>query len=157
VHAQLDDVNWFHEIKTCKVRGADGYLYEPVWIHPADAEKRGIDDGDVVTVFNEKGKVLCGAYITERIMPGVIYVDHGSRYDPIVTGVFDRGGAINTISPHNITSKNAAGMVCSGFLVEAKKADLGELRRQYPEAFSRPYNKASGLKFERVLVGSEQK
>jgi anaerobic selenocysteine-containing dehydrogenase len=38
----------------------------------------------VVNISNERGQVLCGAYVTERIMPGVIYVDHGSRYDPIV-------------------------------------------------------------------------
>ena len=25
VHAQLDDITWFHEIPTCKVRGPDGY------------------------------------------------------------------------------------------------------------------------------------
>ena len=58
VHAQLDDVNWFHEIVTCKVRGPDGYLYEPIWIHPTDAAKRGIKNGDVVKVFNERGAVL---------------------------------------------------------------------------------------------------
>ncbi len=124
VHAQLDDVNWFHEIPTGKVRGPDGYLYEPVWIHPSDAAKRGIVNGDVVNCYNERGQVLCGAYITERIMPGVIYVDHGARYDPIVPGNLDRGGAINTICPHNTTSKNCAGMVTSGFLAEAEKADL---------------------------------
>ncbi len=44
VHAQLDDINWFHEIVTCKVKGPDGYLYEPIWIHPSDAAKRGIKE-----------------------------------------------------------------------------------------------------------------
>ena len=125
----MDDNNWFHEIVTGKVNGPDGYLYEPVWIHPSDAAKRGIENGDVVTMFNERGKVLCGAYVTERIMPGVVYVDHGSRYDPIVPGEFDRGGAINTICPHNVTSKNCAGMVTSGFLVEVERTDLDELRQ----------------------------
>ena len=49
-------------------------------------------------------------------------------------------------------------MVVSGFLVDVKKADMDELRRQYPEAFSRPYDYASGQKFERVLFnGGEQK
>ena len=41
IHAQLDDVTWFHEIETCKVRGPDGYLYEPIWINPMDARKKG--------------------------------------------------------------------------------------------------------------------
>ena len=157
VHAKLDDIDWFHEIVTGKVRGPDGYLYEPIWIHPSDAEKRGIKNGDVVKVFNERGGVLCRAYVTERIMPGVVNVDHGARYDPIVPGELDRGGAINTITPHNTLSKNATGMAVSGFLVEVERADLDELRKQYPEAFNRPYDKASGLKFERVLYGGEQK
>ena len=40
--------------------------------------------------------------------PGVAYVDHGARHDPIIPGKVDRGGAINTISGDWITSKNAA-------------------------------------------------
>jgi trimethylamine-N-oxide reductase (cytochrome c) len=48
-------------------------------------------------------------------------------------------------------------MVTSGFLVEAERADLDGLRKKYPEAFNRPYDRASGLRFERVLYGGEQK
>jgi anaerobic selenocysteine-containing dehydrogenase len=105
----------------------------------------------VVKVYNERGAVLGGAYVTERIMPGVVYMDHGARYDPIVPGELDRGGAINTITPHNTTSRNATGMVVSGFLVEVEKANMDELRNQYPEAFKRPYHADSGLRMERVL------
>jgi len=152
VHANLDDISWFHEIETCKVIGPDGYHYEPIWIHPADAKKRGIANGDVVSAFNERGAVLVGAYVTERIMPGTVYVDHGARYDPIVVGELDRGGAINTISPHNCTSKNCAGMATSGYLVEVERADLDELRKQYPEAFNRPYDRATGQVIERVMA-----
>jgi hypothetical protein len=47
-------------------------------------------------------------------------------------------------------------MVTSGFLVEAQKADMDALRKKYPAAFSRPYDYASGLKFERILAGGEQ-
>jgi molybdopterin guanine dinucleotide-containing S/N-oxide reductase-like protein len=151
VHAQHDDMNWLREIFTCKVKGSDGYLYEPVWIHPADAAKRGIKDGDIVKVFNERGGVLGGARVWERIMPGVVYMDHGARHDPIIVGELDRGGAINTITPAKTTSKNTVGMATSGFLVEVEQADIEELQKKYPEAFSRPYDSASGLKFERVL------
>ena len=107
-------------------------------------------------VHNERGTVLCGAYVTQRMMPGVAYVDHGSRYDPIVVGEIDRGGAINTISPHNCTSKNCIGMATSGYLVEVAPANLHELRKKYPEAFARTYDQASGLKFERVLVKAQK-
>ena len=152
VHSQHDDIEWLREIRTCKVTGPDGYAYQTMWINPKDAASKGIKDGDVVKVYNERGAVLVGAYVTERLMEGVIHVDHGSRYDPIVVGELDRGGAINTLSPRMRTSRNCAGMVSGGFLVNVEPVDLDALRRQYPEAFSRPYNKASGLKFERVLA-----
>ncbi len=151
VHSQHDDMTWLREIPTCKVEGPDGYYYEPLWIHPVDAASRGIEHGDVVSIYNEKGIVLGGAYVTERIMPGVVYQDHGARYDPIVPGELDRGGAIDTITPHNRTSKNVTGMVCSGFLVEIERTNLEELRMKYPEAFKRPYHPAAGLRMERVL------
>jgi anaerobic selenocysteine-containing dehydrogenase len=156
VHSQQDDMQWLREIGTCQVVGPDGYAYQAIWIHPVDAEKRGIEHGDVVNVYNERGGVLVGAYLTERIMPGAVYVDHGASYDPTVLGELDRGGAINTITPHNTTSKNATGMAVSSFLVEVERVNLDELRRKYPEAFKRPYRLASGLRMERVLKGGEK-
>ena len=94
---------------------------------------------------------MLGAYVTERLMPGVVYVDHGSRWDPIVSGELDRGGAINTITPRNTVSRNATGMVSGGFLLDVKRVNIDELRRNYPEAFNRPYNKDSGLRYERMI------
>jgi anaerobic selenocysteine-containing dehydrogenase len=152
VHSEHDDMQWLRELPTGRVMGPDGYAYMPIWIHPSDAAARGIVSGDVVDVFNERGHVLVGAYVTERIMPGAVYVDHGASYDPIVPGEIDRGGAINTITPHNITSKNVAGMAVSSFLVEVKPVNLDALRKKYPEAFNRPYKAASGLRRERVMV-----
>ena len=150
VHTQLDDVSWLREIPTCKIKGPDGYLYEPVWINVADAAKRNIKNGDIVRVFNERGEVLGGAYITERIIPGAVYQDHGARYDPIIPGILDRGGANNTICPHKGTSTNAPGEVTSGFLVEVKKVTLQQMeawKKQYPEAFERDYDPACGLRY----------
>jgi trimethylamine-N-oxide reductase (cytochrome c) len=147
VHVQLDDVPWFREIPACKVRGLDGYMYEPVWINPVDAAARGIKSGDIVNIFNERGGVLGGAIITERIMPGAVYQDHGARYDPIVAGRLDRGGSNNTICPTMVTSRNAAGEVTSGFLVQVAPVDIGELMEKYPEAFKRHYTPETGLLF----------
>ncbi len=86
VHSQHDDVTWFREIDTCKIRGSDGYQYHPLWINPKDAAARGIRYGDVVSIYNERGVVLAGAYVTERMMPGAVGIDHGAKYDPIVPG-----------------------------------------------------------------------
>ncbi|WP_102379550.1 molybdopterin-dependent oxidoreductase [Raoultibacter timonensis] len=145
IHANMDDIPWFREIPTCKVVGPDGYKYEPVWINPKDAEKRGIESGDIVKILNDRGWVLGGAYVTERIRESVVYQDHGARLDPIESGVSDRGGANNLIAPTKTTSKNAPGEVTSGFLVDIEKVDVFELAERYPEAFNRPYDPDEGV------------
>ncbi len=162
VHAEHDDIPWLREIPTCKIKGPDGYMYEPIWIHPSEAEKRGIKNGDIIGMYNERGMVLGGAYVTERIRPGVAYQDHGARVDPIVDDPnlpqsewIDRGGANNLICPEKTLSKNCGGQVGSGFLVEVKKVDIFALKEKYPEAFAREYDPASGLRFSSWVEGGE--
>jgi trimethylamine-N-oxide reductase (cytochrome c) len=156
VHAQCDDITWTREAPTCKVTGPDGYKYEPIWLHPSEAEKRGIKHGEIIKVFNERGIVLGGAYVTERLRPGVAYMDHGARIDPIIIGKVDRGGAINLICPTATTSKNCVGQIGGGFLVEVGKVtgeEWDQWRKANPEAFNRPYNSDSGLRFDAWVVG----
>jgi hypothetical protein len=89
-------------------------------------------------------------------MPGVVYVDHGARHDPIDSGTIDRGGAINTIAPPGITSKNACGQATSGYLVEVQRVSMGEMdewKNKYPDAFEREYDPASGLRFDSWVEG----
>ena len=147
-HANCDDITWNREIELMKIRAKDGYQYEPAWMHPATAEEQGICHGDIIKVFNERGTVLCAAYVTERLIPKAIYVDHGSRFDPIDAEAIDRGGAINLITPHNNISKHATGMVVSGFLVGIAKVsdeEMAEWKRDYPDAFARKIDKACGV------------
>lgn len=55
---------------------------EPVRLNPIDAQARGISEGDVVRLFNDRGACLAGAKICERVMPGVIQLSTGAWYDP---------------------------------------------------------------------------
>jgi trimethylamine-N-oxide reductase (cytochrome c) len=144
MHSQLDDCAWLREIKMCKVVGPDGYAYEPVWINPKDAEKLGVVSGDIVKMFNERGWTMGGVIVTERINEHTVLQDHGARIDPIVYGESDRGGTNNLIAPKAVISKNCAGEVTSGYLVGIEKVDVFELAKQYPEAFSRPYDPETG-------------
>jgi trimethylamine-N-oxide reductase (cytochrome c) len=155
VHANCDDIPWLREIaNTCKVKGPDGYLYEPLWVNPQDAARLGLKSGDVAALYNERGNVLGGVYVTERIMPGALYQDHGARIDAITRGQggLDRGGANNLICPSAITSPNAAGEVTNGFLVGVRKVDVFELAAQYPDEFNRAYDPAYGLVASAYLV-----
>jgi trimethylamine-N-oxide reductase (cytochrome c) len=83
-------------------------------------------------------------------------MDHGARWDPIIPGKLDRGGAINTITPHKVTSQKATGMVVSGFLVDVQKVtdeEMAAWRRHYPEAFSRNYDPDTGVSLSGWLKG----
>lgn len=51
-------------------------------MHPQDAARRGIADGDIVRLFNERGACLAGVTLTDGIRPGVIQLPTGAWYDP---------------------------------------------------------------------------
>ena len=40
-HAQCDDIPWTREALTCKVKGFDGYMYEPCWMNPSGRRSPG--------------------------------------------------------------------------------------------------------------------
>jgi len=158
MHAQCDDIIWNREVETMKIRCKDGYQYEPVWLHPDEAKKRGIEHGDIVKIFNEKGIVLGGAYVTERLIEKTCYIDHGARFDPIDPNGIDRGGAINLLTPTSMISKNATGMAVSGFLVEVQKVTDEEMdgwKNLHPEAFARKIDYAAGVCMDGWLVEKE--
>ena len=51
-------------------------------IHPRDAAARGIQEGDIVRLFNTRGACLASAALTEQVMPGVVQLPTGAWYDP---------------------------------------------------------------------------
>jgi len=67
-----------------------------VWISPTDARVRGIKDDDMVLVYNDRGKVIMPAYVTSRIMPGIVAIHHGGKYIPDKSGV-DFGASPSTL------------------------------------------------------------
>ncbi len=50
---------------------------EPVRINAEDAATRGIADGDLVELYNERGTVIAGAVVSDDIMPGVVSIYEG--------------------------------------------------------------------------------
>jgi anaerobic dimethyl sulfoxide reductase subunit A len=64
---------------------------QEVTINASDAKKLGIKTGDTVELWNERGKVVVPAYVTERCMPGVLVLHEGAWLDLDENGV-DRSG-----------------------------------------------------------------
>jgi anaerobic dimethyl sulfoxide reductase subunit A len=74
-----------------------GDLYRHrVWISLADAVTRGIKDGDRVRVFNDRGEVWIPAYVTSRILPGVVVIRQGAWYEGDQKGL-DEGCSPSTL------------------------------------------------------------
>ncbi len=51
-------------------------------IHPRDAAARGIGDGDIVRLYNDRGACLAGAVLSDALRPGVVQLPTGAWYDP---------------------------------------------------------------------------
>src|SRR5262245_9028547 len=70
---------------------------DDVWLHPDDAAARGITDGQMVRVFNDRGATIVPAKVTDRIAPGVVAVREGAWYSPDAEGA-DRKGCANVLT-----------------------------------------------------------
>ncbi|EGA65659.1 trimethylamine-N-oxide reductase TorA [Vibrio brasiliensis] len=70
---------------------------EPIYINPADAKAKGIKDGDLVRVFNDRGQLLAGAVLTDSYPRGVVRIEEGAWYGPLS----EKEGAICTYGDPN--------------------------------------------------------
>ncbi len=62
-----------------------------MWIHAEDAAARGIVDGQLVRVFNDRGATILPAHVTDRIARGVAAMKEGVWFTPNEEGTDLRG------------------------------------------------------------------
>lgn len=85
-HSTLHNIPWLEEIEP-----------HAAWINPTDASIRKIRNGDLVDVFNDRGRVRILAKVTDRISPGVVCVYQGEWYNPN-KDLVDIGGCANVLT-----------------------------------------------------------
>ncbi|SUC40793.1 dimethyl sulfoxide reductase chain A precursor [Proteus mirabilis] len=62
--------------------GYKRYNAKEMWINPIDAQNRGIKNGDMVRIYNDRGITQIPALVTERIIPGVVGLQAGAWWSP---------------------------------------------------------------------------
>ncbi len=119
LHSQLDFGAYSAE---SKINGR-----EPARIHPADADKREIMNGDTVKIVSPRGATLAGAIVTDTVRQGVVQLSTGAWYDPVM----DASGAVicQAGNPNAVTwdvGASALSQGCTGQLamVEVLRAGV---------------------------------
>ncbi len=110
LHSQLDHSPYS---RAGKVAGR-----EPVFMNPGDAAARSIVAGSVVELFNDRGRCLAGAIVSDAIMPGVVRLATGAWFDPWQGG--DRHGNPNVLTLDRGASGFSQGCAAQTCLVQAQ-------------------------------------
>ncbi len=79
-HSIFNNIPWLRETYS-----------QELTMNASDARKLGIQTGDTVEVYNERGSVVVPVYVTERVMPGVVVLHEGAWMDIAEDGS-DRAG-----------------------------------------------------------------
>jgi len=79
-HSIFNNIPWLRET-----------YQQEVTMNASDAAKLGIKMGDIVELYNQRGRTVVPVYVTERCMPGVVVLHEGAWMDLDENGV-DRSG-----------------------------------------------------------------
>lgn len=137
LHSQIDHGSYS---KSAKIDGR-----EPVQMNVADAQVRGLKNGDVVRLFNNRGACLAGVQIDRKIRSGVVQMSTGAWLDPMdltEAGSFCKHGNPNVLTPDKGTSRLGQGPIAHSCLVEIERynATPPTITAHEPPQILRPRN-----------------
>ena len=108
---------------------------------PRRRRARGIVDGDVVRVFNDRGSCFAGAIVTDDVRVGVVNLSTGAWFDPVDPADPNTPcahGNPNVLTADIGTSRLAQGSTGQHVLVEVERVDGGAppVRAHRPPVFA---------------------
>ena len=93
----------------------------PVIMNPEDARARAISDGDMVIVFNDRGRCRARARLSDDIRERVVAISTGAWFDPDDDDT-DRQGNPNVLTRDIGTSRIGQGCTAHTTLVDVARA-----------------------------------
>jgi biotin/methionine sulfoxide reductase len=118
LHSQLDHSP---HSQAAKIKGR-----QPVTISREDAAARGIADGDLVRIYNDRGACLSAAIVSDAIRPSVVRLSTGAWFDPDGSGAnqaLEKHGNPNVLTLDRGASKLSQGCMAQTCLVEIERYD----------------------------------
>ncbi|KPC54586.1 Dimethyl sulfoxide/trimethylamine N-oxide reductase precursor [Amantichitinum ursilacus] len=145
VHSQMDNAEPLRKLYTVQGR-------EPLVINRQDAQARGIEDGDIVELYNERGTIVVGARLSDKIMPGVVSIQEGAWPQ------LDRKGRCNNGLINFITNSRPASGLSQATVADTCLASLRKcLDPEGPtQAFEPPAIIRRKVKFDPKFYGLER-
>jgi trimethylamine-N-oxide reductase (cytochrome c) len=117
LHSQMDNLTLRHSYK---VKGR-----EPAVIHPEDAKRLQVENGDLVEIYNDRGSIVCGVVVSYDVLKSVVRVDEGAWYAPETPEIGARclNGNVNVLTSSRPTSMMSQACTAHNCLVSIKKID----------------------------------
>lgn len=115
VHSTYGTVDWLEEAH-----------HNVAWLNPLDAKDRGIESGDMIDIFNDRGRVRVEVQVTGKIRPDVVSIPEGAWYRPDDNMVIDGHPVDIGACPNTLTNSRPTALAKSNAqttaLVQVEKA-----------------------------------
>ena len=146
LHSQMNNSERLRKRYTVQTR-------EPLTISVEDAKAHGIQDGDLVELYNNRGAVVVGARVSDKIMPGVV-----SLYEGAWPQLDSKGRCNNGLINFLTSSRRSSGLTqattantCIASIRKCTDADPGGTK-----AFEPPKVVPSKITFDEKFYGLER-
>ena len=125
---------------------------EFVRLSTEDAAERGISDGDLVELYNERGTVIVGARVSDDIMKGVVSLYEGAWLSFDSKGRCN-SGAINVLTSSRASSGLSQATTANTCLARMRKAENVEGKNR---AYDPPAIAAEPVKLDLSTLGLDR-